>query len=183
MAMNKPSVTELLDILAKPALISWANKQGLKGIDLKDFRKKALSKGTSIHAQIEGVYKGTAKFEKQDDAIKFEKFMLDKSLMGSEIDIETDWFVGRYDARIEHLGNEYIVDFKRGFKGKIYLENKLQLIAYTMAEPAAMAIVGTKDFKMVPVVIADRRPYEEILKSLSKIWYLQKEIGNEVTRL
>lgn len=44
--MKKPSVTMLIDLLAKPALIDWANKQGLLGVDIKDLRKKAKSSGT-----------------------------------------------------------------------------------------------------------------------------------------
>jgi len=42
--MKKPSVTELLRILDKPALLNWANKQGLLGIDISVKRKEWLSR-------------------------------------------------------------------------------------------------------------------------------------------
>ena len=51
--MKKPSVTQLTKILDKPALMSWANKIGLEGIRLDEYRKKVMSNGTSLHKQIE----------------------------------------------------------------------------------------------------------------------------------
>ena len=65
--MKKPSVTQLLDLIAKPALISWANKQGLMGIDTSEKRKKILLNGTSLHSQIENEL-----FEREIDKINFD---------------------------------------------------------------------------------------------------------------
>ena len=47
------SVSKLIEVLNKPALLHWSNKIGLQGISLKDYRKKSTSKGTSKHNQIE----------------------------------------------------------------------------------------------------------------------------------
>jgi predicted RecB family nuclease len=168
---KKPSVTELLDLLSKPALISWANKLGLQGIDVKAKRKASLAAGTSIHAQIEA-----GCFEREIDSMSFAAFLQGKEILSTEQDIETDWFVGRYDVHLSDGGVEYIADYKRGFKGKIYLEHKLQLVAYTMAKPAKMAIVPVPQFHLVPIEIEDRRPYEQMLIHLSHIWNLKKEI-------
>jgi hypothetical protein len=174
--MKRPSVTTLLDLLAKPALIKWANKQGLLGIDINNVRKKALAGGTSIHEQIENYCKGTGDFEREIDRQSFETFMQGKKLRSMECDIETEWFVGRYDAEIMVDDEIYIVDYKTGFKGRVYLEHKLQLIAYTMAKPAQMAIVPVPQFHLIPVVIENRKPYEDILKALSNIWQIKQEI-------
>ena len=170
--MKKPSVTQLLDLLAKPALISWANKQGLLGIDIAQSRKRILANGTSLHSQAEhGV------FDKESDAINFNVFMRDKSIIAQEQNIETHWFVGRYDAKIQYGNDTFIVDYKTGFKGKLYLEHKLQLVAYTMAEPASMAIVGIPQFQLFEVQVEDRVPYEQMLINLSILWNLKNDIS------
>lgn len=174
--MKKPSVTQLLDLLAKPALISWANRQGLLGIDIEEQRKKAKLDGTSLHSQIENVCKGTGDFEREIDRDSFDRFMLDKEVISIEQKIETEWFVGRYDAKIKVGSSEYIIDYKSGFKGQIYLEHKLQLVAYAMAENAQIAIVPIPQFHLIPINLKDAKPYEDMLINLSKIWQLKKEI-------
>lgn len=159
-------------MLAKPALIGWANKQGLLGIDIRAKRKQWLADGTSMHEQVQhGV------FEREIDAAAFANFMLDKTVIASEKEIETEWFVGRLDVQLIADGEEYVCDYKGGFRGTVYLENKLQLIAYTMAVPAKMAIIPTPQFHLFPVSIADRKPYENILIQLSKLYPLLKEVA------
>jgi ATP-dependent exoDNAse (exonuclease V) beta subunit len=117
--MKKPSVTQLLDLLAKPALIGWANKQGLAGIDIEISRKKTLEAGTSIHSQIENYCKGEGDFINDIDRTRFCYFKRDKKLLCVEKEIETEWFIGRYDVKFEHNGKHVIVDYKSGFKGKV----------------------------------------------------------------
>jgi len=176
--MKKPSVTQLIDLLAKPALINWANKQGLLGIDINESRKKAMEAGTSLHSQIENYCNGTGDFEREIDRDSFNRFMFGKSIVSIEKKIETEWFVGRYDAKIRVGSDEYIVDYKSGFTGKLYLEYKLQLVAYAMAENAKIAVVPIPQFHLVPVNIRDVKPYEEILIALSKLWHLKMEIDS-----
>jgi hypothetical protein len=168
---SKPSVSDLIDLLSKPALIGWANKLGLQGIDVKQKRRASLAAGTSLHAQIEA-----GCFEREIDAASFTAFLQGRKIIDSEQEIETEWFVGRYDVCLSDGGVEYIADYKRGFKGKVYLEHKLQLIAYTMARPAKMALVPVPQFHLVPIEIQDRRPYEQMLIHLSHVWKLKQEI-------
>lgn len=47
-----PGVTTVLGILAKPALVNWANRLGLQGIDSTKFRDKAADVGTITHLMI-----------------------------------------------------------------------------------------------------------------------------------
>jgi hypothetical protein len=169
--MKKPSVTQLLDLLAKPALIAWANRQGLQGIDIRQRRKADLDAGRSIHEQIE-----TGTFDREEDSARFAEFTRSKTILASEQKIETEWFVGRYDVLLSDGAAKYIADYKSGFRGTVYLEHKLQLIAYTMAVPAEMAVVGVPDFSFCPVRIKNRSPYERMLRRLSDVWYLMQEI-------
>jgi hypothetical protein len=178
MEQKKPSVTRLLDILNKPALISWANKQGLNGIEIKAYMKMARDDGSDLHRKIELACKGEDTFDDPQISESFNNFMQDKKIISIEQDIETEWFVGRFDISFcDNNGEIFVADFKRGFKGKVYLENKLQLIAYTMAFPGSMAIVKVPEFYFAKIDIEDRRPYEELIIHLSKIYHLMKEIG------
>ena len=106
--------------------------------------------------------------------------MIGKSIIAREKKIETEWFIGKYDAMLsDEDGQVFIIDYKSGFKGKIYLEHKLQLIAYTMAEPASIAIVPIPQFHLIPIEIKNRNKYENMLIQLSKLWFIKQEIEND----
>lgn len=177
--MKKPSVTQLIDQLAKPALIDWANRIGLQGIDIKAERAKSKTKGTSLHEQIEKYCLGTGDFERELDRQQFCLMMQGKKILAVEKTIETEWFVGRYDAMYLIDGMSCIVDYKSGFKGRVYLENKLQLVAYAMAEPADIAIVAIPQFHLIPVQLKDHEPYREMLIKLSELWHINKTIEKD----
>jgi len=53
MTIKKPSVSQLLSLLDKPALLGWANKIGLEGKTLLDVRRQNMSAGTNLHKQVE----------------------------------------------------------------------------------------------------------------------------------
>jgi len=170
---KKPTVTQLIGLLDKPALMKWANKIGLDGIKLEDYQKESKKKGTSIHKQIEGKFHGID-FEEKETGVFFNNFIYDKYIIDMEKNIETEWFVGRYDAKILYNEEEYICDFKSN--NGIYFENKLQLTAYRMANPnCKVAIVEVPNFIFKPIEI-EYKKYEIIIKCLSKIWELKQEL-------
>lgn len=173
--MKKPSVTELIKLLDKPALMKWANRIGLQGIELDEYRKNILKAGTSIHSQIELFIKENKPFEREQDQSNYLEFIKDKSVIKVEEKIETDWFTGRVDLIVEWNGKTYICDFKNN-QENIYFENVLQLTAYKMAIPCDfIAVIGVPKFKFMPVYsIKDFTPYEEIIKSLSNIYTLKQ---------
>lgn len=174
--MKKPSVSQLLSLLDKPALLYWANKQGLQGIDITKERKNWLRAGTSIHSQIEKFIKDKIPFLNELDQESFLKFIEDKEIIDFEKNIETEWFQGRYDLKVKWNDKIYLMDFKNNAKD-VYFENKLQLIAYSMAEECdCFAIVNVPSFEIMEVNINDRTPYFEILKSLSNIYNCKKQI-------
>ena len=180
--MKKPSVTELVKLLDKPALLKWANKQGLAGIDISKKKQEWLDAGSSMHNQIEGYLRDGTKFISQEDQDRFEVFMSGKKLLSFESQIETEWFTGRYDIEIDWGGRNYIMDFKKDNKGirSIYFEDKLQLVAYSMARPCDhFAIVSTPSFRVMNFTIENKEPYIEILKALSII-YQQKQLIDAV---
>jgi len=47
-----PGVTTILSVLNKPALVAWANRMGLQGIDTHKYVDEAASVGTLAHALI-----------------------------------------------------------------------------------------------------------------------------------
>lgn len=171
----KPSVTQLLDMLAKPALITWANEQGLAGVNIKTMRDKAKRAGTSMHSQIE-----RKDFTDPKHAENFARFMSDKELIDQEQSIETEWFVGRYDSRIKWRGLTYLIDYKKSRRHRVYFEHRLQLAAYGMGVSAdRFAIVATPDFVPVEVSLErHRKEYESIMISLSNIWQARQSIGD-----
>ena len=174
--MKKPSISQLLALLDKPALLNWANKQGLQGIDISKERSKWLNAGTSIHNQVEKFVNNGTPFLNKVDQDNFSRFISDKEIIDLEKNIETEWFIGRYDFKVEFNGKILLIDFKNNAKN-VYLENKLQLVAYSMAEKCdLLAIVSVPAFTQFDVIIEDRKPYEDILKSLSNIYYCKKQI-------
>lgn len=172
--MKKPSVTDLCDLLAKPALITWANKQGLAGIDIKVSRKAAKSAGTSLHAQIED-----GAFDDPLHAANYTRFAKDKEIIASERQIETEWFTGRYDVLLGYRGERWLCDYKKSRRHRIWLEHKIQLVAYGMAEPVdKFAIVAVPDFAFIPLEInkEQRAKIERMVICLSQLWTLKQEI-------
>lgn len=48
-----PSVTTILGaVIAKPALVTWANRMGLAGVNISDRTNKAADVGTAVHEMI-----------------------------------------------------------------------------------------------------------------------------------
>lgn len=174
--IKKPSVTDLLDLLNKPALMKWANRIGLQGTSLDEYRKQAKARGTSIHAEIEGFFRDGTTLTCPHSQASLERFLSGKKVIAYESPLETEWFVGRCDLIVEHSGVKYLCDFKSS--DGIYLETVLQLAAYQMAEPCgAAAIVVVPEFRFKELIVKDFTPYEEILKALSGIYTAKKQLG------
>lgn len=174
--MSKPSVSKITGLLDKPALLHWANKIGLEGIRIDEYRKKSMLGGTKLHKQIQNYLLDNIPFDDIKVQQKFDDFFKDKKLISIEKSIETDHFKGRLDIKFEYNNQTYICDFKSNQKA-IYLENKLQLIAYRMAEGCdKIAVIGIPEFNFMEIDILDYTPYEKILINLSEICKLKEEI-------
>jgi hypothetical protein len=174
----KPSVSKIIGLLDKPAIINWANKIGLQGIKIEDYRNNAMKSGTSLHKQIENFYLNGIPFENKELENNYFNFFKDKEILEIEKNIETDYFIGRLDIKIKYKNKVYICDFKSNQK-YIYFENKLQLIAYNMADNCDnLAIISIPDFNLIELNILDYKPYEKILINLSEIYNLKNLLND-----
>ena len=174
MTHKKPSVSKLLDLLNKPALMYWANNLGLEGMSLKKYRKRRLSLGTSLHKQVE--YFLVDGLIPDNELLKnnFIDFFTDIEVLGVEQKVENEFFQGRYDVKLIKDGKTYICDFKSKFK-KPYLEQYLQLTAYRMIENVDnIAVISLPDFRFVDISLPDYTIHENILINLSNIYNLKK---------
>jgi hypothetical protein len=174
--MKKPSVTKLLDLLNKPRLIDWANKIGLQGIEVNEYRKNKLSSGTNLHSQIEQFLKNKINFSDSLVQFRAECLFEEYEVLGIEQPIETEYFIGRYDIKLKKDNIVYLCDFKSNHT-KHYLENYLQLCAYKMASSSdRIAIISIPDFTFMELELKDFSTYEQILINLSNIYNLKQQL-------
>ena len=172
----KPSVTQLLDLLNKPALLKWANKIGMEGVSLDDYRKKSMADGSSLHKQVERFIKDKTPFEDKDFQARFEAFFADKEIIAFEQSVTTRNYTGRLDIKYKWADAVYICDFKSNHKD-IYLENRLQLSAYRAASGAdRVGIISIPDMKLMELPIKDFSPYEHFLNLLSDVWQAKQKL-------
>lgn len=178
--MNKPTVSQLLQLLDKPALLGWANKIGLEGITLADYRKKSTKGGTDLHKEIELYVNDKIPFKDQETQKRFDELFADKEIISMESKIETDIFRGRMDLEMKFKGKSYVVDFKSSKSG-VYFENILQLVAYRMAKKSdCIAVIQIPEMIFKPIEIIDHTPYESILEALYIIWECKQSTINYI---
>ena len=67
-----PGVTTVLNLLSKPALVPWANKMGLQGIDTSKYVDDKADIGTLAHAIITDKLTG-----KETDTSDYSKNQID----------------------------------------------------------------------------------------------------------
>jgi hypothetical protein len=163
------AVTKLIDLLDKPAIVGWANKLGLNGVDLKNYYKEVQNDGNKNHNEIELYLK---------DGIKFTGYQLledklkDFEVIGVEETIKNDFLIGRIDLILKHKKTNliYVCDFKRN--KNIYLKTKLQLSCYKeMLEADKIAYINTDTFDVIEIKIITSK-YYEIVKRLYQIHLL-----------
>ena len=136
------SVTGILNIKSKPALMPWSNKLGLKGIRLEDHLKVLADIGTLAHylcecevkelipelslyspAQIEVASICLEKFRRWREDNFFEVLETELSLVSEEHS-----YGGTMDLYCKLRGKYTVIDYKTG--SGLYLENKVQGSAY-----------------------------------------------------
>lgn len=136
-----PSVTTIIGLLAKPELVNWANKQGLKGIDINQDHK-ARDIGTIAHAKIQSYITGKefdsseyapADVEKADMAFKAYKEwqngkQIEPLLVETPLVSEVFKFGGTVDLYAKINGIPTLIDFKTS--RAIYAEYRVQVSAY-----------------------------------------------------
>jgi len=171
------SVTSLLQILNKPALLNWANKIGLQGTSLREYRSKLQSDGTNTHKQIENYLKTKQPFEYSD---KLDLILTDFEVIGIEKDINNGYICGRIDLIISKNNKTFICDFKSS--DNIYLEQKIQLSTYKeMYGADYIAIINFTDWKL-NILDIKTDEYYKIIKHLYSIKQLADKLNETILK-
>lgn len=158
------SVTRLIDILNKPALLNWSNKLGLSGVSLKEYQIKSKDKGISKHNEVEEFFKSGKLFNGSDKLINNLKGY---EVLGCEIDVNNGFICGRIDIILKKDNHIFICDFKS--TSNIYLSTKLQLSTYKHIYNAdKIAFINLDNFEIKEINI-DTNKYYELVKRLYQI--------------
>jgi hypothetical protein len=139
-----PSVTTILGILNKPALLDWAWKCGVDGLDYKTVRDTAAGAGTLAHSMIQSHLSGTTcdtseysqqDIEKAENAvIKFYNWLDQNPIRPLNLEFALVHEELKYGGTIDCLaqrvdtGDIVLIDFKTG--KAIYSDMFYQLSAY-----------------------------------------------------
>ena len=137
-----PGVTTVLGVLNKPALVVWANRLGLQGIDSSKYRDEMADIGTLAHQMIVDYFKGeetdTAEYSKSQIELaencllsfwEWEKGHKIEIIMAEAQLISTEYgYGGTIDCFCNLDGQPTLLDFKTG--KAIYPEFFYQLAAY-----------------------------------------------------
>jgi len=137
-----PSVTTVLGILNKPALIHWAWDLGIKGIDYRKYRDDKADIGTLVHKQILDHLRGQVTIPKEytleqltTAEVCFNKYMeweekqeMELIMLEAQLVSEKHKFGGTPDNYCKLNGVLTIIDYKTS--KAIYDENFYQLAGY-----------------------------------------------------
>lgn len=184
-----PGVTTILGLLAKPALIHWAWKEGIEGRDYRKVRDRAGDIGTCAHYLIECDIK-----KKKPDLSEFSPAILDKAenaylswmewkdtfgqieTVASESPQICDTFGGTLDWVIKKLNNYILIDFKSS--KAIFPEMIYQLAAYKYLWNINNPDEKIKDCYIVRIGKEngefEQRKYTHLKKELNLFLYLKK---------
>lgn len=199
-SLEVPGVTTVLNVLAKPALVPWANAIGLEGIKVSQYVDALAAVGHCAHAMIidltRGQERGRSEYQEQfgfdavplaeNAVLKYLEWVKRHELITviAETPIVShdgfggtpDWF-GLLDDK------PVIIDFKTS-KG-IYDEHFVQLAAYQAllreqghtAEGGLILQIGrTETEGFTERVVSDLSKYEEIFRHALAIYKLQREL-------
>lgn len=191
-----PGVTTVIGILNKPALVIWANRLGLQGIDSSKYRDEMAGIGTLAHQMIvdyfnkvetdTGDYSSNQiklaencllSFWEWERGHKIEVIMAEKQLVSAEFG-----FGGTIDCFCKLDGQPTLLDFKTG--KAIYPEMMYQLAAYEqlLAEDGQLIEVSRilrigrdEDEGFEERLIGDTTKHLEIFKHCLAIYKLQRK--------
>jgi hypothetical protein len=193
-----PGVTTVLGVLNKPALVPWANKLGLEGIDSSRYVDESAKIGTLAHYLVQrhltkqapdlSQY-GTFEVDKAENAL-ISYFEWEKSREIETIENEMPLvsesyrFGGTIDCYCKIDGEIWLLDFKTG--KAIYPEMLIQLAAYRQllnengypVDKAKILRIGrdeTEGFEERTITNFDLQ--WELFKHCLEIYRLQKQIG------
>jgi len=196
-----PGVTTVLNLLAKPALVPWANRMGLQGIDTSKYVDDKADIGTLAHAMITdkliGKETDTTDYSKnqidlaENSCLSFWEWEKDHKIESVEfverpLVSEAYRFGGTLDIYAVVNGKREIIDLKTGsgiYDEHIYqvavLKRLLEENGFTVAATRVVNIprAETEAFGERVISETENRVGWEIFKNLLSVYYLKKEMG------
>lgn len=195
-----PGVTTILGILNKPALIIWANKLGLRGIDSTKYRDEMADIGTLAHYLIMSYLKkekpntddySKEQIDKAENCLlsffEWEKtHTIEPILIEAPLVSNLYGYGGTIDLYCKLDGEPTLIDFKTG--KAIYPEMVYQLAAYEflliehhypIAQARLLRIGRDEDEGFEEKVRANLHLERRLFHSCLVIYQLQKEIKKE----
>lgn len=195
--LRVPGTTTITGLLAKPFLITWANRLGLEGIDSTKYRDEAADIGTLAHAMVQAHLQGekldlaeytSLQTDLASNAVlsyyEWEKSHKIKPIM-CEVPLVSDkyQFGGTIDCYCMLDGEYTLLDFKTG--KAIYDEYFVQLAAYKELliekgfpiSKCRILRIGrdeTEGFEERAITATDK--YFKIFENLLSIYKLKKEL-------
>lgn len=193
-----PGVTTIVGLLNKPALITWANKLGLEGIDANKYVDKAANIGTCAHYLVQCHLSGeepdlsnftpqevTAAKNSLQKYFEWEKqFEIIPLLLETPLVSEQYQFGGTIDCYAKLNGKPWLIDFKTG--RALYDEMFIQVAAYnTLLHENGYSVEGgvailrigrneKEGFEYRVLSQEELNHQWEIFKHLLAIYYLRK---------
>jgi hypothetical protein len=195
-----PGVTTVLGLMAKPALVPWANRLGLQGIDVSKYIDDKADIGTLGHAMVTdrliGSETDTSDYSKnqidlaENCALSFwswekehhieEVFFVERPLVS-----ESHRFGGTLDIYAQINGNREIIDLKTG--SGIYPEHAWQVATLkVLLEEHGFVVDGTRiiniprseseSFAEKVVTAKENEIGWEIFRHLLAVYNLKKEV-------
>ncbi len=195
-----PSVTTILNVVAKPALYAWHNRQGLAGIDTQQSVQAAADAGTCCHYLIECHLTGKTP-DTSDIApdllslaengfirwLEWEKQLGDFKLLYSEKALVSEKYQygGQIDLYASVNGKHTLIDIKTSDSG-IWPEMRHQVAAYRellledgqQVDEVKIVRLGKKETMAFEVETVEKLEMHFALFVAAKLIYnLQKELG------
>ena len=184
-----PSVTTVLKILNKPALIGWANYLGFKRQKVDDVLESSAHIGTSVHFLIEcdimgygsvlstgrkncksSIMRRYNNYLKWKNTVKISPIFMERALSSSTFGGTVD-FYGYLDDRLT------IIDFKtsKAFRMSMFI----QLAGYVLlveeagykVERVAILLVGEKEIKLKTMRREKLDRYVTVFKTMVYLYY------------
>lgn len=194
-----PGVTTVLGILNKPALVIWANRLGLQGIDSSKYRDEMADIGTLAHKMILDYFNkadtDTTDYSKSQIDLaencllsfwEWEKQHTIEVIMAEAQLVSSLGYGGTIDCYCKLDGIDTLLDFKTG--KAIYPEMFYQLAAYKQLLDEDNRIVGMtrilrigrdEDEGFEERLVVDITKHFELFKHCLAIYNLQKDIRKE----
>lgn len=185
-----PGVTTIGNLRAKPALVPWANKLGLQGINTKDYVDALAGVGTAAHAAIladlsgEGAESALADLDKttrdlaENCYLSFCQWRNQHDLKPVALEVRLISEAWRYGGTADFVGYVdgvlELIDFKTG-KG-IWPEHFVQLAGYSVPLVEMGIIPGLpKQYRILNIPRAETEAFDEKVKtSLTVEWEIFK---------